>query len=48
MMLRALAAKDKAKADAICAKVFRSFRDVEYDVAAFRAVRRELLEALSE
>ena len=47
-LLRALAAKDKAKADEICGKVFRSFRDVEYDVAAFRTARRELLTALSE
>ena len=47
-MLKALAKKDKARADSICAKVFRSFCDVEYDVAKFRAARRELLEALSE
>ena len=47
-MLTALAAKDKARADEICASVFRSFRDVEYDVMAFRAARRALLEALSE
>ena len=47
-MLAALAEKDKARADEICASVFRSFRDVEYDVTAFRATRRALLEALSE
>ena len=47
-MLKALAKRDKARADSICAKVFRSFCDVEYDVAKFRAARRELLEALSE
>ena len=47
-MLRALAERDKDRADAICAKVFRSFKDAEYDIAAFRAARRELLEALSE
>ena len=47
-MLKALAKKDKARADSICAKVFRSFCDVEYDVAKFRAARRELLEELSE
>ncbi len=47
-MLCVLAKSDKTKADAICARVFRSFRDVEYDVSAFRAARRELLEALSE
>ena len=47
-MLRELAKTDKEKADAICDKVFRSFRDVEYDISAFRAARRELLIALSE
>ena len=46
-LLRLLAEKDKAKADAICEKVFHSFRDVEYDVAKFTAAKRELLEALS-
>ncbi len=47
-MLRALAAKDKKRADAICETVFRSFRDVEYDVSKFEAARRSLLGALSE
>ena len=47
-MLKLLAKTDKAMADAICDKVFRSFRDVEYDVATFRAVRAQLLAALSE
>lgn len=46
-LLCALAKKDKAKADEICGKLFRSFRDVEYDVAAFRKARRELLGAVS-
>ena len=47
-MLCALAKTDKAKADEICGRLFRSFKDVEYDIAAFRAARRELLEALSQ
>ena len=46
-LLRVLAEKDKAKADEICAKVFRSFKDVEYDVKKFTQAKRELLEALS-
>ncbi len=46
-LLKALAAKDKALADEICASVFRSFKDVEYDVAAFTAAKRRLLGALS-
>ncbi len=46
-LLKALARRDKALADEICASVFRSFRDVEYNVAAFTAARRRLLEALS-
>ena len=46
-MLKALAKTDKSRADAVCEKVFRSFRDVEYGISAFRAARRELLEALS-
>ncbi|MBQ1954583.1 MAG: DUF4091 domain-containing protein [Clostridia bacterium] len=47
-MLKRLSETDKAKADEICAKVFRNFRDVEYGISEFRSVRRELLEALSE
>lgn len=47
-LLRLLAQKDKAKADEICESLFHSFRDVAYDVAAFRRGRRELLCALSE
>lgn len=46
-MLRHLAATDKQAADAICKTVFRSFCDVEYDTAIFRAARKRLLEALS-
>ena len=46
-LLRELAKRDKAKADEILAKGFRSFRDVEYDVIKFRAIKRELLKALS-
>ena len=45
--LKKLAETDKPKADALCEKVFRSFRDVEYDVTVFTAVRRRLLESLS-
>ena len=46
-LLKALSKADKAKADAICGKVFRSFSDVEYDVNIFNQTRRELLESLS-
>lgn len=46
-MLRLLAKEDCPKAEAICAKVFCSFCDVEYDVSAFRAARKELLRTLS-
>ena len=46
-LLKLLAARDKAQADAICDSVFRSFRDVEYDAAKFTAAKRRLLEALS-
>lgn len=46
-LLRELAKRDKSKADEICEKGFRSFRDVEYDTVKFRAIKRELLEALS-
>ncbi len=46
-MLSELAKTDKQTADEICQKVFRSFCDVEYDVAKFRAARVQLLEALS-
>ncbi len=44
-MLTALSKKDKAKADAICTSVFRSFKDVEYDPHAFRKARNELIRA---
>ena len=47
-LLKALSQKDKALADEICSSVFRSFRDVEYDVARFTAAKRRLLAALSE
>ncbi len=46
-LLRLLAQKDKAAADAICDALFHSFRDVEYDTAKFIQVRRKLFEALS-
>ena len=47
-LLRALAAVDPVEADAVCENVFRSFHDVEYDVAAFTANLRRLLAALSK
>lgn len=47
-MLRALAARDPARADAICRSVFRAFNDIDFDVPHFEEVRRELLRALSE
>ncbi len=47
-LLKALSKTDKPLADSICESVFRSFRDVEYDVSAFTAARRRLLAALSE
>ncbi len=47
-LLTLLASENKKLADEICASVFRSFRDVEYDVAAFGAARRRLLSAVSE
>ncbi len=46
-LLTALARWDRAAADAICARGFRSFRDVEYDPTVFAAVHRDLLVALS-
>ena len=46
-LLKKLAETDKPLADEICASVFRSFRDVEYDVGKFTAAKRRLLEALS-
>ncbi len=47
-MLLSLAKTDKQAADEICQKVFRTFRNVEYDVQKFRAARAELLKALSD
>ena len=46
-LLCELAKTDKAKADELCENVFRSFRDVEYDVAKFTSNKKALLEALS-
>ena len=47
-MFRALAAKDKAKADEICTSVCREFDDVEYDVRKFRAARTALIRELEK
>ena len=45
-MLRALSEIDKPAADALCAKCFRGFNDVENDPARFDRVRVELMETL--
>jgi len=47
-MLKVLAETDKELADEICGTVFHSFTDVEYDPAAFRAVRNKLIRALEK
>jgi hypothetical protein len=47
-LLRMLSLKDKAKADAICAKCFRKFNDVEYNLAALDKALAELYTAVSE
>ncbi|MFA6109179.1 MAG: DUF4091 domain-containing protein [Candidatus Latescibacterota bacterium] len=46
-LLAGLAKVDKAAADALCARGFRSFKDVEYDPVAFTAIHRQLLETVS-
>jgi hypothetical protein len=46
-LLRILAEKDKSAADEICTSMFRSFKDVEYDVNRFIDAKKRLLEALS-
>ncbi len=46
-LLKKLAETDKTLADEICETVYRSFKDVEYDVNLFDATRRRLLEAVS-
>lgn len=46
-LLTRLAASDKALADEICASVFRSFCEVEYDTGVFTRNLRRLLAALS-
>jgi len=46
-MLRALASRDRDKADRICASAVSSFTDYVRDPAAFRRIERRLLEALS-
>ena len=43
-----LAKRDVDAANAICDRVFHSFRDVEYDVALFVENKKSLLEALSQ
>ncbi|MBR5869433.1 MAG: DUF4091 domain-containing protein [Clostridia bacterium] len=45
-LFRALEAKDKTKADAICTSVCREFDSVDYDARHFRAARNELIRAL--
>ncbi len=46
-LLRKLAETNKPLADEICETVFRSFCDVEYNIAKFEANRRRLIEAVS-
>ena len=46
-LFRKLAQADAAKAHALCAKGFTAFDRVQYDPAAFDAIREELLEAVS-
>lgn len=46
-LLTELAKSNKALADEICGTVFRSFKDVEYDVGRFTETKKRLLEALS-
>lgn len=46
-LLRKLAETNKPLADEICHAVFRSFCDVEYNIAKFEANRRRLIEAVS-
>ena len=45
-MLRAVAAADRTLADSLCARVFRSFRDVAYDALVFRETRNALVRAV--
>ena len=45
-LLQQLRAQRPQQADAIIAKVFRKFNDFEKDVAVYRRVRKELLDAL--
>lgn len=46
-MLLAISKRDKAAADALCARGFRSFHDVTYDGRAFRALRNQIIETYS-
>lgn len=46
-LLRLLSLSDRGRADALCAKVFRGFRDVEFDLGRFASFRAELLDAVS-
>ena len=46
-MLLAISHRDKAAADALCARGFRSFHDVTYDGRTFRALRNEIIETYS-
>jgi len=46
-LFRLLEKEDKALADSICEKGFRSFKDVEYDPVKFESIRIELLKAVS-
>ncbi|MBP5544981.1 MAG: DUF4091 domain-containing protein [Kiritimatiellae bacterium] len=46
-LLRLLARRDPARADAIARRIVRGFCDYDADIPAYRAARRELLEELS-
>lgn len=47
-LLKYVAQRDKAEADAICDSVFHSFCDVEYDVNKYIDAKKKLLEAASK
>ena len=47
-MLSSIAKKDKAAADRLCERGFRSFRDVTYDGKVFRAIREDIIKTYAE
>jgi hypothetical protein len=47
-LLKMLAEKDRARADALAGQIVFSFNRYETDIETFRSIRKQILESLSD